>query len=57
VQDPPNFTKIGIFGLKISHLATLLLTVGGVAFALGTEDRGFDSVRHVGIPQQRNMCC
>jgi hypothetical protein len=24
LQDPPKFTKIGIFGLKISHLATLL---------------------------------
>jgi hypothetical protein len=24
VQDPPIFTQIGIFGLKIYHLATLL---------------------------------
>jgi hypothetical protein len=22
VQDPPNFTQIGIFGLKTNHLAT-----------------------------------
>jgi hypothetical protein len=22
-QDPPKFTQIGIFGLKINHLATL----------------------------------
>jgi hypothetical protein len=24
LQDPPKFTPIGIFGLKISHLATLV---------------------------------
>jgi hypothetical protein len=24
LQDTPKFTKIGIFGLKICHLATLL---------------------------------
>jgi hypothetical protein len=24
MQDPPKFTKVGIFGLKICHLATLL---------------------------------
>jgi hypothetical protein len=24
LQDPPKFTQIGIFGLKIYHLATLL---------------------------------
>jgi hypothetical protein len=23
LQDPPKFTQIGIFGLKIYHLATL----------------------------------
>jgi hypothetical protein len=23
LQDPPKFTKIGIFGLKTNHLATL----------------------------------
>jgi hypothetical protein len=23
MQDPPKFTQIGIFGLKICHLATL----------------------------------
>jgi hypothetical protein len=23
-QDPPKFTQVGIFGLKINHLATLL---------------------------------
>jgi hypothetical protein len=23
LQDPPKFTQIGIFGLKICHLATL----------------------------------
>jgi hypothetical protein len=26
LQDPPKFTKIWIFGLKIYHLATLLET-------------------------------
>jgi hypothetical protein len=26
LQDPPKFTQIGIFGLKIYHLATLLTT-------------------------------
>jgi hypothetical protein len=26
-QGPPNFTKIGIFGLKTSHLATLVVVV------------------------------
>jgi hypothetical protein len=25
LQDPPFFTKIGIWGLKICHLTTLLL--------------------------------
>jgi hypothetical protein len=25
LQDPPKFTQIGIFGLKIYHLATLIL--------------------------------
>jgi predicted secreted protein len=25
LQDPPKFTQIGIFGLKIWHLATLFL--------------------------------
>jgi hypothetical protein len=25
LQDPPKFTQIGIFGLKIYHLATLHL--------------------------------
>jgi hypothetical protein len=24
LQDPPKFTQIGIFGLKICHLATLM---------------------------------
>jgi hypothetical protein len=24
MQGPPNFTKIGIFGLKTNHLATLM---------------------------------
>jgi hypothetical protein len=24
LQDPPKFTQIGIFGLKLCHLATLL---------------------------------
>jgi hypothetical protein len=24
LQDPPKFTQIGIFGLKINHLATLV---------------------------------
>jgi hypothetical protein len=24
LQDPPKFTQIGIFGLKIKHLATLV---------------------------------
>jgi hypothetical protein len=28
VQDPPKFTQIGIFGLKMYHLATLVPTVG-----------------------------
>jgi hypothetical protein len=28
LQDPPKFTQIGIFGLKICHLATLLLQEG-----------------------------
>jgi hypothetical protein len=27
-QGPPNFTKIGIFGLKTNHLATLILSDG-----------------------------
>jgi hypothetical protein len=25
LQDPPNFTRIGIFGMKTYHLATLSL--------------------------------
>jgi hypothetical protein len=28
-QGPPKYTQIGIFGLKINHLATLLTTVQG----------------------------
>jgi IS30 family transposase len=24
LQDPPKFTQVGIFGLKTSHLATLV---------------------------------
>jgi hypothetical protein len=27
LQDPPKFTQIGIFGLKICHLATLPPTI------------------------------
>jgi hypothetical protein len=27
LPDPPKFTQIGIFGLKINHLATLERTV------------------------------
>jgi hypothetical protein len=26
LQDPPKFTLIGIFGLKVYHLATLFIT-------------------------------
>jgi hypothetical protein len=26
LQDPPKFTQFGIFGLKIKHLAILILT-------------------------------
>jgi hypothetical protein len=26
-QGPPNFNQIGIFGLKINHLATLVLLI------------------------------
>jgi hypothetical protein len=26
-QGPPNFTQIGIFGSKINHLATLLISI------------------------------
>jgi hypothetical protein len=26
IQGPPNYTKIGIFGLKTNHLATLTQT-------------------------------
>jgi hypothetical protein len=29
LQDPPKFTQIGIFGLKICHLATLRLACSG----------------------------
>jgi hypothetical protein len=29
VQDPPKFTQVGIFGLKICHLATLMERVQG----------------------------
>jgi hypothetical protein len=28
LKDPPKFTQIGIFGLKINHLATLICTFG-----------------------------
>jgi hypothetical protein len=28
LQDTPRFTKIGIFGLKIYHLATVVITIG-----------------------------
>jgi hypothetical protein len=27
-QEPPKFTQIGMFGLKINHLATLVQTLG-----------------------------
>jgi hypothetical protein len=27
LQDPPKFTQIGLFGLKICHLATLLVKI------------------------------
>jgi hypothetical protein len=27
LQDPPKFTQIAIFGLKIYHLATLIETI------------------------------
>jgi hypothetical protein len=32
LQDPPKFTKIGIFGLKTNHLATTLRTHSLVGF-------------------------
>jgi hypothetical protein len=37
-QDPPKFTQIGIFGLKINHLATL---IEGRALFPGKEERQF----------------
>jgi hypothetical protein len=33
LQEPPKFTRIGIFGLKIYHLATLPTIVGYYASA------------------------
>jgi hypothetical protein len=33
LQDPPKFTQIGIFGLKIYHLATLINTFSRKAIA------------------------
>jgi hypothetical protein len=30
LQDPPKFTQLGIFGLKICHLATLLVAERGM---------------------------
>jgi hypothetical protein len=32
LQDPPKFTKSGIFGLKIFHLATLLSSTHAAKF-------------------------
>jgi hypothetical protein len=29
LKDPPKFTEIGVFGLKIWHLATLKLGITG----------------------------
>jgi hypothetical protein len=31
LQDPPKFTQLGIFGLKIYHLATLAWSSGVVS--------------------------
>jgi hypothetical protein len=41
LQDPPKFTKIGIFGLKINHLATL--------FPSRTKVSGKRNVRFSGV--------
>jgi hypothetical protein len=30
LQAPPKFTQIGIFGLKVNHLATLASSIGGI---------------------------
>jgi hypothetical protein len=34
LKDPPKFTLIGIFGLKIYHLATLIPSARGSLFVL-----------------------
>jgi hypothetical protein len=34
LKDPPKFTQIGIFGLKICHLATLLYKRAARFFSL-----------------------
>jgi hypothetical protein len=31
LDEPPNFTQIGIFGLKICHLATLIFSIDGTS--------------------------
>jgi hypothetical protein len=37
LQDPTKFTQIGIFGLKIYHLATL---IGTIFFLVRPQFRG-----------------
>jgi hypothetical protein len=37
-QGPPKFTKIGIFGLKINHLATLVIIVRNNILGLRVAD-------------------
>jgi hypothetical protein len=37
LQDPQKFTQIGIFCLKIYHLATLTLSVGNPNYTRGKK--------------------
>jgi hypothetical protein len=42
LQDPPKFTQIGIFGLKIYHLATLVWRTKVFSSCLVAVDQIFD---------------
>jgi hypothetical protein len=49
LQDPPEFTEVGIFGLKINHLATLF------SVTWQTLGRFFEIVYTEGLPFERQV--
>jgi hypothetical protein len=61
LQDTPNFTQSGILGLKIYHLATLVVMPGPTLLTLLASDlkasAGRDKKREVEAEQEMQINC